>query len=81
MKLFLVLLALVAPAPVGAQTLINGAGATFPYPLYAHWLDTYARVDATARFNYQPIGSGGGIRQLLAGATPGCSCRWTRATP
>lgn len=67
MKLVLLLLALVAPAPVGAQTLINGAGATFPYPLYAHWFDTYARVDSTVRFNYQPIGSGGGIRQLLAG--------------
>jgi len=66
-KLFLLLLASVAPAPAGAQTLINGAGATFPYPLYSHWFDTYARTDSTVRFNYQPIGSGGGIRQILAG--------------
>ncbi len=44
--------------------LMNGAGATFPYPLYSKWFDEYAKVDKAARFNYQSIGSGGGIRQV-----------------
>jgi phosphate transport system substrate-binding protein len=47
-----------------AQTLVNGAGATFPYPIYSKWFDEYARIDANVRFNYQSIGSGGGIRQI-----------------
>ncbi len=47
-----------------AQLLINGAGATFPYPLYSKWFDSYTKVDAAVRFNYQSIGSGGGIKQL-----------------
>jgi phosphate transport system substrate-binding protein len=51
--------------PAGAQVLINGAGATFPYPLYSKWFDVYARVNPSVRFNYQSIGSGGGIKQLL----------------
>ncbi len=50
-----------------AQTLINGAGATFPYPLYSKWFSEYAKVDPSARFNYQSIGSGGGIRQIKVG--------------
>lgn len=52
---------------VSAQMLINGAGATFPYPLYSKWFSEYAKVDPLARFNYQSIGSGGGIRQIKAG--------------
>jgi phosphate transport system substrate-binding protein len=43
-----------------------GAGATFPYPLYARWFNTYAQ-ETGVRINYQSIGSGGGIRQLIAG--------------
>jgi phosphate transport system substrate-binding protein len=59
-----------------AQMLINGAGATFPYPLYSKWFDEYAKVDPSVRFNYQSIGSGGGQKQILAetvdfGATDG----------
>jgi len=46
--------------------LINGAGATFPYPLYSKWFYEYAKIDKTVNFNYQSIGSGGGIRQILA---------------
>ena len=70
----LALLALVQPA--SAQTLINGAGATFPYPLYSKWFDEYAKVDPEVRFNYQSIGSGGGIKQISSrtvdfGATDG----------
>jgi len=53
-------------APAAAQMLINGAGATFPYPIYSKWFDEYAKVDGSARFNYQSIGSGGGIRQITA---------------
>lgn len=50
-----------------AQTLVNGAGATFPYPIYAKWFDEYHKLRPEAQINYQSIGSGGGIRQLLAG--------------
>jgi phosphate transport system substrate-binding protein len=51
---------------VSAQMLINGAGATFPYPIYSKWFDEYARVDPSVRFNYQSIGSGGGQKQIMA---------------
>jgi phosphate transport system substrate-binding protein len=57
---------LAAPTETGAQMLINGAGATFPNPLYSKWFDEYTRVDPSVRFNYQPIGSGGGQKQILA---------------
>lgn len=50
-------------AATGA-TLINGAGATFPYPLYSKWFSEYQKVAPDVRFNYQSIGSGGGIRQF-----------------
>jgi phosphate transport system substrate-binding protein len=46
--------------------LINGAGATFPYPIYSKWFDEYAKIDPSVRFNYQSIGSGGGQKQILA---------------
>jgi len=45
---------------------INGAGATFPYPIYSKWFDEYAKVDPSVRFNYQSIGSGGGQKQIMA---------------
>src|SRR5438309_11508068 len=51
---------------VSGQMTINGAGATFPYPIYSKWFDEYAKVDASVRFNYQSIGSGGGQQQILA---------------
>lgn len=47
--------------------LINGAGATFPYPIYAKWFSEYHQLHPDIQINYQSIGSGGGIRQLLAG--------------
>ena len=58
-----------------AQTTINGAGATFPNPLYSKWFSEYNKLKQV-RINYQPIGSGGGIRQLsnqtvFFGATDG----------
>jgi phosphate transport system substrate-binding protein len=43
---------------------ITGAGATFPFPLYSRWFYDYAFVDSTVKFNYQSIGSGGGIKQI-----------------
>jgi phosphate transport system substrate-binding protein len=48
-----------------SQMLINGAGSTFGYPIYSKWFDAYARVDPSVRFNYQSIGSGGGINLLI----------------
>lgn len=51
------------PAAAGS-IIINGAGATFPYPLYSKWFYDYAFVDTSAKFNYQSIGSGGGIKQI-----------------
>src|SRR3974377_2603943 len=56
----------VAPGNVAAQMLSNGAGATFPYPLYSKWFNEYAKVDPSVKFNYQSIGSGGGIKQITA---------------
>jgi phosphate transport system substrate-binding protein len=51
--------------PAGAVQ-ITGAGATFPFPLYSKWFYDYAFVDTSAKFNYQSIGSGGGIKQITA---------------
>src|SRR5438105_3284271 len=51
---------------VSGQMTINGAGATFPYPIYSKWFDEYAKVDPSVRFNYQSIGSGGGQKQIMA---------------
>src|SRR5258705_421289 len=42
----------------------RGAGATFPYPIYSKWFDVYAKENPGIKFNYQSIGSGGGIRML-----------------
>jgi phosphate transport system substrate-binding protein len=53
-------------ATASAQMMINGAGATFPYPIYSKWFDEYAKVDPSVRFNYQSIGSGGGQKQISA---------------
>jgi phosphate transport system substrate-binding protein len=55
-----------AVAPASAQLLINGAGATFPAPIYTKWFDEYTKIDPSVRFNYQAIGSGGGQKQILA---------------
>ena len=46
---------------------INGAGATFPNPIYSKWFDEYHKAHPNVQINYQAIGSGGGIRQLSAG--------------
>jgi phosphate transport system substrate-binding protein len=55
-----------AAALVTAQAAeITGAGATFPYPIYAKWADAYKKSTGTG-MNYQSIGSGGGIKQITA---------------
>jgi len=46
---------------------LNGAGATFPYPIYSKWFDSYHKLHPDIEINYQSIGSGGGIRQITAG--------------
>lgn len=60
------LLSLAAAPNAGAELLINGAGATFPYPLYSKWFTEYTKIDKSVKFNYQSIGSGGGIKQIMA---------------
>ncbi len=63
-KLALLCLALAIPA--FGQTTLNGAGATFPYPMYSKWFSDYHKLHPDVEINYQSIGSGGGIRQVLA---------------
>jgi len=64
-------------AGTAAQTVqINGAGATFPYPIYSKWFSEYNKLHPNVQINYQSIGSGGGIRQVtnqtvFFGATDG----------
>jgi phosphate transport system substrate-binding protein len=60
-------LAVVAGATAADPLTINGAGATFPYPLYSKWFYEYSNAHPAVRFNYQSIGSGGGIKQITAG--------------
>ncbi|WP_457628247.1 phosphate ABC transporter substrate-binding protein PstS [Oceanithermus sp.] len=64
-KPILVVLALTLGMALAQSVSLNGAGATFPYPLYAKYFDTYQKLTGV-RVNYQSIGSGGGIRQLFA---------------
>jgi phosphate transport system substrate-binding protein len=65
-KILAIVLLTGVSATASAQMMINGAGATFPYPIYSKWFDEYAKVDPSVRFNYQSIGSGGGQKQILA---------------
>ncbi len=63
----LLVVLLVACSKPSEPRVIDGAGATLPYPLYSRWAAEYARVDPSLRVNYQSIGSGGGIRQISDG--------------
>ncbi len=69
MKTLAVLSVLLVVATVaiaqGGPILLNAAGATFPYPIYSKWFDQYHQLHPSVQINYQSIGSGGGIRQLL----------------
>ncbi len=61
------LLCVALAVPALGQTTLNGAGATFPYPMYSKWFSEYHKAHPEIEINYQSIGSGGGIRQVLAG--------------
>jgi len=62
----LTLLLSATSGPACAETLLKGAGATFPYPLYSKWFQDYQAVDPGISFSYQATGSGDGIRQIMA---------------
>lgn len=66
-RIALLSLCLALALPVLAQTTLVGAGATFPYPMYSKWFSDYNKLHPDVQINYQSIGSGGGIRQVLAG--------------
>ncbi len=65
--LLLLLAGLALALPLMGQTTLNGAGATFPYPMYSKWFSEYNKLHPDVQINYQSIGSGGGIRQVLNG--------------
>lgn len=64
-KSLLAVLAFAATAGSAQTISLQGAGATFPYPLYSKWMAEYQKVDPRVQINYQSIGSGGGIKQIL----------------
>jgi phosphate transport system substrate-binding protein len=66
-KLVLLLVCVLLAMPVLGQTTLNGAGATFPAPMYSKWFSEYHKSHSDVQVNYQPIGSGGGIRQVTSG--------------
>jgi phosphate transport system substrate-binding protein len=66
-KFFLVLLLAVCLGSAVAETKLNGAGATFPNPIYSKWFSEYHNQHPDIQINYQPIGSGAGIKQVQSG--------------
>jgi phosphate transport system substrate-binding protein len=66
-KVILFWLCLLLPVAAWGQTKLNGAGATFPYPMYSKWFSEYHNLHPDIEINYQSIGSGGGIRQVSEG--------------
>ena len=66
-KIVLLLVCVLGALPVIGQTTLNGAGATFPNPMYSKWFSEYHKIHGDAQINYQAIGSGGGIRQVSEG--------------
>jgi phosphate transport system substrate-binding protein len=66
-KIVLLLISLAWALPAIGQTTLNGAGATFPNPMYSKWFSEYNKLHKDVQINYQSIGSGGGIRQVLNG--------------
>jgi phosphate transport system substrate-binding protein len=63
--LVLAAVALAATPALAQKVQINGAGATFPYPIYSKWFSEYNKLHPEIEINYQSIGSGGGIRQVI----------------
>jgi phosphate transport system substrate-binding protein len=66
-KLTLLLLCVLLALPLVAQTTLNGAGATFPNPIYSKWFSEYHKLHPDIQMNYQSLGSGAGIRQVTEG--------------
>src|SRR5271163_256877 len=66
-RLTLLLLCAFVALPAVGQTTLNGAGATFPNPIYSKWFSEYHKLHPNIEVNYQSIGSGGGIRQVTEG--------------
>ncbi len=66
-KIVLLLVCVFLALPGLGQTTLNGAGATFPYPVYSKWFSEYDKAHPGVEINYQSIGSGGGIRQVTEG--------------
>jgi len=66
-RLTLLFLCFLMALPLAAQTTLNGAGATFPNPIYSKWFSEYGKLHSDVHINYQSIGSGGGIRQVTEG--------------
>jgi len=67
-RIALLLACLALSLPLFAETItLNGAGATFPYPIYSKWFNEYNKLHPDVQINYQSIGSGGGIRQVING--------------
>ena len=66
-RIALLLAGLALALPLRGQTQLNGAGATFPNPIYSKWFSEYNKLHTDVQINYQSLGSGAGIRQLLNG--------------
>jgi phosphate transport system substrate-binding protein len=66
-KIVLLLVCVLLALPAVTQTTLNGAGATFPNAMYSKWFSEYNKLHHDIQINYQPIGSGGGIRQITEG--------------
>jgi phosphate transport system substrate-binding protein len=69
-RLVLAILACLVLSPVAsADVLLNGSGSTFAFPLYSKWIDAFHQREPSIRVNYQSIGSGAGIANIMAGTT------------
>jgi phosphate transport system substrate-binding protein len=66
-KIALLLAGVVLALPLMGQTTLNGAGASFPNPIYSKWFSEYNKLHSDVQVNYQSLGSGAGIRQVIAG--------------
>jgi phosphate transport system substrate-binding protein len=66
-KIAMLLAGLVLALPLMGQTTLNGAGASFPNPIYSKWFSEYNKLHPDVQVNYQSLGSGAGIRQVIAG--------------
>src|ERR1700722_2550474 len=68
MRKIVMLVCVLLALPVMGQTTLNGAGASFPNPMYSKWFSEYHKAHSDIQINYQPIGRGGGICQGTAGS-------------